>query len=684
MRPGEAVEVAGIRIGGGMIYVGRELPSRRHGVLENCLIDPALPVSLTNPDRSGESMSYWPSYSTIPPAARGAYLDWLAGGRIDPEIGIGHVFLFFYGLERRLLVDDAGDEADGIVDEVRRLLAIYGHNGSFRAYAGKLLDIAAVGHPRTDRPEISPDLRNGYELPIVVRLHLGRRLASGATLDAEDSLLWLVSSPDCSLRTAATRCFDEFRVLWALRFAQRYPSGLAIRPPKTPIELVYRAASGSFSVTVVLDGGAIPDVAALSAPLDVLRDLAHACTDELDPYSRLLGRRPEARDTPEAAFLLPKDLLETVGAGGIGTICQWLSSLFDGHVLPAPTVLDLLDSLGIEPPPAGRMPSAAATRMGAMLDRLDIGFEPDRRYGPASPAIDGRVVLFQAPDGAPVDGDRSAYQAARTMVEINALAALADGSVAATERNALEAELAAVPELSDTERMRLMANFAALQNDAPGQRAVLSRLAKLPDQDKRRITQSAVGAVLADGHSTDGEVKFLERLYQALGQPKEEVYLALHRGGVKIDEPVTVAADERVPGVPIPPASTQAGIRIDAARLERIRTETSAVSSLLAGIFVEEPAPPPPAPPPIAGTAPFPGLDVPHGELLLALLDVLRMDRAAFEESARSRRLLPDGAIETINEWGFGAFDEPVLEGDDAVFVVDQLRPALRTMKAAA
>ena len=683
--PGEVIEVADIRIGGGMIYVGRELPCRGRPGPENCLINPALPVSRTEADRAGGSMSYWPSYSTIPPAARRAYLEWLANGRTDPEIGIGHVFLFFYGLERRLLVDGARDEADGIVTEIRRLLAVYGGNGSFRNYAGKLLDVAALDSLQTGRrPDISAELRNGYELPITVRLYLGQRLASGAMLDAEDSLLWLVASPDGYLRTAATRCFDEFRALWGLRFRQRYPSGLAVRAPNTPIELIYRAASGTFSATIDLDGGAIPDVAALSAPLETLRDLALACTDELDPYSRLLGRRPEARDTLEAALLLPKDLLETVGADGIKAVCQRLSSLFDGRDLPSLAILDLLDILAIEQPPTGRITSAVAARIGAMLDRLDIGFEPDRRYGPAGLVVDGKIVLFQAPDGAPVDGDQSPYLAARTMVEINVLAALADGSVDAAERDALETELTAIPELSDAERMRLMAYFAALQNDVPGQRSVLSRLAKLPDQDKRQVTQSAVGAVLADGRSTDGEVKFLERLYHTLGLPKEEVYLALHRGGINIDEPVKIAAEELAPGIPIPLEAAPAGIRIDAARLERIRTETSEVSSLLAGIFIEEPVPPPPAPAPIAGTAPFRGLDVPHGELLLVLLEVPQMDRSAFEDSARLRRLLPDGAIETINEWGFGAFDEPVVEGDDIIFVAEQLRPALRTMKAAA
>jgi hypothetical protein len=40
---------------------------------------------------------------------------------------------------------------------------------------------------------------------------------------------------------------------------------------------------------------------------------------------------------------------------------------------------------------------------------------------------------------------------------------------------------------------------------------------------------------------------------------------------------------------------------------------------------------------------------------------------------------MPDGAIETINEWGFDRFGEPVLDDDDEVRVspdvIEQLEP---------
>jgi len=71
----------------------------------------------------------------------------------DPLAQIGYVFLFFYGLERRVLtasLDSPQDVAELAVlnVELRRLLDIYGNQGSFASYASSLLDYLEVlqGH----------------------------------------------------------------------------------------------------------------------------------------------------------------------------------------------------------------------------------------------------------------------------------------------------------------------------------------------------------------------------------------------------------------------------------------------------------------------------------------------------------------------------------------------------------
>lgn len=679
---GEDVEIAGAQITGGLFYVGKARSGDAWSQ-EKCLIDPALPVASLGSDPTGDTLPYWPSYRDLSPGARRSYLDWLAGGRSAPGAGLGYVFIFFYGLERRLFVDKAFDEVDAIIDEVRRLLAIYGENHSFRTYATRLTEAAElVRETEIARPPCSPAGRYlDYEMPLSVRRYLGALLAASTPFDADDALLWLMSLPDTYLRTPGTRCFDEMSALWRIRFAQRHPAGLRIRAPKARLSGAYRAASGMFEVSISV--GDLPDIASVSAPLSGLRDLLNGCMDDLDAYSRLLGRKPEARGGLEGALSLPADLRDTPFASGVNEVRRALDDLIgDERVAPTP-VRRVCELVGLDFPEP-KMSAAAQRQVAAILDRLDIAFEPDRRYGEGALSPDGEMLIYKAAGGAPIDGDRPDYVAARTMVEIAALAATSDGEVAPAEFDSISADLQSMLELAVEERARLLAHALWLLRDPPRQQAALTRLAKLPLKQRQTITQSAISAVLADGHVQPAEVRFLEKLYKTLGLPQDQVYAALHRGSVQVDEPVVVMTETRTAGVAIPPELVEPpkGVAIDEARLARVRLETSQVSSLLAGIFAAEEAPTlaPVAAAPTVTEGRFSGLDARHADLLAAVLARGALDRSDFDQRARTLRLLPDGALETINEWAFETFDEPVIEGEEVLVAAEHLRDQLHAM----
>ncbi|AZO23542.1 hypothetical protein EJ070_24615 [Mesorhizobium sp. M1E.F.Ca.ET.045.02.1.1] len=687
---GEGVRVAGVSINSGMFYLGGSFAGKPGA--ENCLVDPTCQVGSIRGDPEGNTLPYWPSYHSISPGARRTYLEWLAGGRNDPSIGIGYIFIFFYGLERRLFIDEARNEASAMAAEVRRLLALHGENYSFKGYASKFLDVAdLMANPDISRPALSPDLRSGYEMPLSVRLHLGRKLGSKLPFDSTDALLWVLSLPDTQLRTPASRCFEELAELWHVRFASRYPDGLKVNSPRTKIKVEYRAASGGFGGRVDLSDselGPLPDVAALSAPIDGLRDLLNACTDELAAYSRLLGKKPEAKDTVEAAFLLPKEIL-TSGSGTGAAALKRVDGLFGDHRIAGVKVARLAQALGMEIPPKGKLGAGLCNQIGALMDKLDVGFEPDRRYGSRGLEADGYILLFKAKEGAPVDGESAAYGAARAMVEVAALAAVSDGKVEPSEFESIKADIRSFPGVGGVERGRLMAYASTLLRDPAAQQSAIKKLGNIGADARASVVRAALSAVLADGHAAPDEVKFLERLYKALGYPVDDLYSALHRGSVALDEPVAVAPETRATGVPIPaqpPASPSGGVRIDHGRLERIKSETSAVSELLAGIFIEEEptASPPQVREPVASEGKFAGLDGAHATLLSLLAESGGLDRQAFEDEARKLRLLPDGAIETINEWGFDRFDEPLVDGDERVSVAEHLRDKLQQVRVEA
>lgn len=657
-----------------MVYHGTPLRyDPRH---DQSRIDPTLRVDPRG-DPSGATLTYWPSYQGLDPRARATYLAWLDGGRTDASIPIGYVFVFFYGIEQRLLLDDSRDEAAAIFAETRRLLSLHGENYSFRAYAAKLLALSALYEGQDDGPPTAACAENyDLEIPLDVRVRLGRRLRDGAAFDADDALRWVLSLPDVYLRTPGQRCFEELRALWSVRFAARHPKGLTIRRPKATLKHEYRAASGKF--TASLDVGELPDVSGTLGVLGPLRAQLDLCMEDLSQYSRLLGREPDARGMLRADLLLPAELRE--GSARLTSCRERLSVIVSGRGRGVVSAAELARTLDIEPEAgADKLPANIVRQIGTALDALHHGCEPDRRYGAGSALrADAPVSVFAWQGGGPVDHERPAYAAARTMVEIAMLAAASDGEVMDAELGTVERRLRSLPGLEEHEVARLMACGRVLAADPPKVRAALKRLADVPVAQRAAIATSAIEAVLADGTVQSDEVKFLEALHAALGLPAAALYASLHRGADDAG-PVVVSTGEADRVVPIPAERTAGAVPIDAARLERIRGETTQVSALLATIFVEEEEPeaPPPAPrAQIAGA--FDGLDGPHSELLLRLL-AGPLGRSNFDAAAAALRLMPDGAIEAINEWGFDRFGKPIIDDDDEVWVspdvIDQIQP---------
>jgi hypothetical protein len=680
--PGEEVTIAGIRVPGGMLYVGESLKAR-DGREENCLIDPDLAVAQSAKGNTG--LHYWPSYASMTATGRRAFLQLLSGGRCDPSVDIGLVFIFFYGLERRLFIDRALSDGPALIAEVERLLGIYGSNGSFRTYAEAFLSAArlATGDLAPPRPEPTS---YSYELPLATRLHIGRLLAAERPIDAGAAFLWVLGSPETRLRTPGHRCFAELEQLWAVRFAERNPGGLEVRPPKQRINASYRAASGTFTLDVAGPHEALPDVASVSTPLQGLRDLLETCMTELEPYSRLLGRRPEAREGLEAAMLLPGAIRGTAANCVLAVARSQLDALLGPSGMTLTTPRALAEGLKIEGAEEGSG-QQLVTRLSLMFDHLDVGLEPDRRYGGPPTGADAKVIAFRAIGGAPVAPGHSAFEAARLALEIGVLAAAADGDVTPAELEALVAEARRTQPLEPQERLRLEAFILSLAGSRPRIQAALKRAAALPADRRAAIAGAAVGAVLADGQATAAEVLFLESLHRALQLPREAVHAALHQRAAARDEPVPVAGEDLPPDVPLPPVGQpsvtrgkQPGLRIDQGRLARIEAETNSVSALLADVFADSETTPlvPPKTQPDAAAAEaslYNGLDSRHGRLLAFVRgNGGRVPLRIFEAEARTLRLLPGAALEVINDWGFSNHEETVLEEDgDDVAVPDHL-----------
>lgn len=669
----QGARVGDFALPAGMIYVGQVMAPLQGQGTDRCLIDPGLPV------RPGYAMapSYYPSYRGFSPEQRHAYLAWLRKGRTDPTVDIGYVFLFFYGLERRLMGEGAREDEADITAEVERLRDLYGSNASFRRYSGELLAAARLRYMGI--PDKPPALREPqWEMPMDLKAGLGALLIQGGAITAEWALAWLRCDPEMQWRTPATRVPDIFERLFYHRFTETYPDGLRAKAPQRKLSAAYAACSSDFRLTFTLtfNDTPLPDPTALRAPQAKFRPIAEQCMAELDGYSRLLGRYPERVDSLEAYGLLPADLRSQETPATIRSLIDQLASA----TAAGPALLPYRDLAEKILPDINEKPSRREVQtIGQLLSIIGFGIEPDPGFGgrtlrPAEP-----VAIF-ALAGTDVPATASdAYQTAVLHLHLGVLVAAADQHVSDDERQTLLDHCVQGAGLSPAEASRLAAHLRWLEACPPDFAAIRTRIAPLPPAQKTEVGRLAIEIALADGLVNPDEVKLLERLYKALGFDPASVYSDLH-------QPVP----SRSPLAPAALAPSVAGgsgtVSLDLDRIRRIQADTSHVSSVLGQIFADEiePALPPLPPAPeiaadggTSGDNALEGLDRRHAELLLELAGRPEWPRPDYETLARSLGLMPDGALETINEWSFDRFDDAIVEdGDPLVLSPDLLEEA--------
>lgn len=666
---GETAVVAGREIGG-MVYVGPGPRSGRHTDRCRAFIDPALTVAREGGDPQAREMPYWPNYSEITPRARATYLDWHAGGRQDPTYDPGYMFLYFYGLERRFFMDDpSNDEKRDILVEVSRLYELYSDNYSAQNYLGAFVDCAGL---LVDDPELlQPVFEHwGYELPLSLKAVLGAMIAREERLNADWLLSWWICHPETSSRTPVRRCFEEFRTLFAARFALRYPDGLLVNKPKKLLEASYSAASSEFTYAIkpVIGDTRPLDISGLRKPIEIAQEIVDGAINDLDKYSRYLGRHPEGRGTIEAHALLPAEVRELFPSEGLDRLTEWVREIVRaGGKVP---LADLIERI------AGARPDRISKRQqidtADALAMLGFGLAPDARYALRPPRFDDSVVLFELPNGEHSLEDVSdAYRSALVIVALGAFVAQADGQIAEAERDALVMAADGMDGLSEAERVRLRANIDWLLFMPPDLGPLRERLKSATAEQTASFRRIVVAIAHADSVVSPQEVRGIEKIYRALGLDPKLVYADIHAGLVG-DEPITVR--QRVEGSggdPVPAVEAPSPRPIlDAARIAAIQADTAHVSSVLGEIFADEPTGETAVEEP---TEIFAGLDAKHAALVRILIEREHWSEEEFSDLARTYGLMTAGCLETINEWSFHHFDDALIEeydGYDVSFAV--------------
>lgn len=645
--PGADVTVHGLLIRGGLLYVGTKLQSVRGWDVEPSSIDPTLKVDLAHPDATGVGLDYWPSYSRLAPAERGGYLRWLAEGRNRPDAPIGFVFIYFYGLERRLLHETSPGDAERsvLLGEVERLLGLYADNYSLRNYASNLLQfpLPIDGAPRYLQPP--PVADRSYELPPSTCVVLGQLIADGKPIPAAWAQAWWQQHPETRVRTPVRRCPEQFAAAFAALYTRRYGDGVVVRENKKRLQLHYHAASAGLD-SQSLDT-ALPDVRALRGPVNKFAELAEQATNDLDAYSRYLGRSGADPGSPAALAALPPYVSGEPSA--VTTrLLTWIDDALGEQPRRMVPAVELIGRWAANSP--DRLNKAEAELLALLLERHGLGIEPDVRFGGASPAPAGQVVLFRLPKGTAVSAtagrSNGEYQAAIALVQLSAAVAAADGIVADAEVTTMLEHVVRGLHLDPAARARLRAHLEMILRQPPTPAALRKRAAALDDRQRQQAAQLLLAVAAADGVISPAEIDRIARLFRVLGFEETDAYAQVHalstQTGPKPDRLVATRTAGTAPAeFPLPPpsgrgpagahavAGNPAPLQLDPEMLARTRRDSEQVAALLAEIFVDDPADPAPPASHVPAAAPngdpteadgfadlVSGLDAAHSALL--------------------------------------------------------------------
>ncbi|OYV93846.1 MAG: hypothetical protein B7Z60_07085 [Ferrovum sp. 37-45-19] len=605
------------------------------------------------------------------PTARHAYLEWLAGGSCHPEAEIGYIFLFFYGLERRVIIDASSDasalaEYPAIAQELRRLLSIYGDkSGSFNGYATRLLDWISISNQQKNKLYLDPvpEFSKSFELPLYIRLAVGMAAVDGAPIPKHLACAWVKFDPNISIRTAARRCPEYFEKLFEIKYAEKFGAGLIVRPNKTKLKVIYRPAStgcrGINSSLLTKTFGEIPDVSILTGPLSKLQEIVLAANNELAPYSRAIAKNTEAKNTLESLIYLPLAIWPDDAQKAIGDIKVLL-----GQGATTFKFSELLSRLNGQ----GAFTKEKITALARVLKSAGIGMEPDVLVGVKPPKADETVALFTEHNlGKELSRATGAYQAALLTLQLSSAVAFADGDFSAAELSYLQKQIHLWTHLSAGHQRRLQAHLILLKSAPVSLTGIKKNFEHLSPPEIESIAAFLATVAQADGKVLASEVDALMKIYKTLGVDPQKVFSDLH-----------VAASGAEPVSKTKP-NEAAGFALDADRIAKLQRESERVSILLAGIFKEEDVEVPDNPPEelaveeADNTPRLLGLDEPHATLARMLLSRPQWEREDLLDVASDLDLMLDGALERINEVSFDLYDIAFTEGESPITINQEI-----------
>lgn len=648
-----------------------------------------------------EDFGYYPAYDRITPEQRRSYLEWLAAGRMDADPSqrsLGHVFMFFYGLERRILID--GDRDPRLLDELIRLLQHYGsahRSRSLRSYFLQLLHFAGWQHGPEQYRALWPRLLEfDEERPDEdgLRFVLANLHQRSEPLDWTVAFRLALSSPESRRSTVVTRVQEKFFALFQKRFEEQFTGAFVPEAAKQQTLVQYRPASSALGQMRYERETAeplelrLPNVTGLHRQFKALPAIWNSCVDDLSGYSRaLVAARGGAGAAAARWHALPAELRqleEHPAKGAFDTLLSNAPKEGDYTFVPTAALAALADI-----PERAKLTANQSRQLVDLVKDLGWQLAPDPEITGLPLAWNQELAVFRAP---------AFEQTAADTVGLVRLLYLAV-TLAASDGAVESEELASFYRLISSEATNegslvlLRATEASLRRDANIALRSLPQMAKLiPAKSREFVLRTMAHIAAADAEVSLDELKVLRRMARAFSVSPDAVETLLRED--EAFREVTVAGAERAGArgekIPAQPSKQGPAFALDENRINALTQETREVISLLSVVMADPDEVPCAPPQPVevaahpAGVEWLTGLDLRYHKAVLSLIARDEIATADFDCLAADNHLMPDDLLNAVNTWSDEVLGDFLLERGENITVFRSLLPEAAAVQAAA
>jgi len=653
---------------------------------EACCIDTSKPIGEPSPN---QPLPYWPQYSELTPEQRGYYLAWLALGKPRSINEIGYVFLYFYGLERRALIDNS--DIDNIISECLNLSKKFTFSQSFNHYISEFITFL-IGSEITeitdqDIRQLFPDydLVSAKFLEMLLSWHQIKRIAIPWNL----AYAVAVTSSTSFKTNVFRKKPDIFKRLYELKFKETYPDGLQLDDNEKQKQIVYQPASptlskqkNTFSVRLPM-----PGEMAIKKILSIWAE----CVNDLKPMNNKLFKT-DGTITREVYSVIPGELKKEIQHPDQALWLNLISGIVSSEGSTLVKISDIAPLIGIEER------ETLTPKQSKVLESTayDIGFTliPTLSLLGTSYKWNDIVALFNNPDSTNplsenIEKVALIYQMAYAIAEY-------DESFSEKEQDFLSSSLKDRFRLNPIDIRYLQSLNKVLEKRSPSINRIGKRLSKHLDSHQKLVLANFLSKIMFLENELGGdEEKVLKKVYKSLNIEASVADEAIHQfiATKSMEEPISVFRPTiSRTGEKIPDKLPQNVITIDEMKLRQKIQETNDVKIILGEIFKQEQEetdiknlvgsevkditfiPPTGIP---DNTLPFSdesitSLDQRYIPVLNDILKSDEIDKEAFTDLVRNHNLMPDAVLDTINAWADEELGDFLLIEDNNVIRINR------------